>query len=468
MQTRRGRNARQRSGRPDYLNARDAFAVSRRGPTQSLLISTLFMDPIADDSVSAFEQLRERVRARAPQIPRLTQRIVTTPGALAPPAWFDAELFHLEYHIQARRVAGGGMSELLHAIEHATQPLDLRLPPWRIHVVEGFDDGKWAIIVQVHHAVGDGTACIALFGALLLDLDFLAPPEALQPKVFAPPALRLLRPGLAWRGRSLTQRSRCALNVIRSRSSARGAARDVARLATLLWRESRNKYRPAGINVRPSGDWVCRLTSRPLDEVRLLARSIPGATVNTVYLAAVAHAIDGALRAEGMPLQAPLKIGVPKNLRQDTARVFVDSSTQTGNLVVTAPWSQDDPLQLLGAITDRLRHALACDEPGTRAMLGKGGAVQKWPLKWNVTATLMHGPPCAPDSLGGRVDRLLLTALPGGTKGIGLIGIVYADVLSIFVVADRSLAAVADGVCKGAQEWFDALAKAVAEVGAPV
>ncbi|WP_172831678.1 wax ester/triacylglycerol synthase domain-containing protein [Mycobacterium asiaticum] len=455
-------------GSLDYLNSRDALAFSRGGASQSQLISICFAERPTDDAASVLEQVRKRVRVRAPLIPRLMQRIVATPWGVAPPAWFDAELFDIDYHVQSRQVLGGGIPELMHVIESVMGPLDLRRPPWRIYVVEGFDDGKWAFIVQVHHAVGDGAACIALFGAVLLDLDFAVPSEATRSKVFAPPKLRLVAPGLAWRGRGVVHKTKHALRVISSPSRVRAAVHDVRRLTNLLRRESRQPYTPTGINVPATGDWVCRLTTRPLDEVRALARSNPGATVNTVYLSAVARGIETALKTAGMPLQAPLKIGVPKNLRQDTDRVFVDSSTQTGNLVVTAPLGQDDPSEVLTAITDRLRHALDSDEPGIRAMLGKGGAVQKWPLKWNVTATLVHGPPFAPDSLGGRVERWLLTALPGGTKGLGLIAMAYDGILTIFVVADRSLAATADGVCEGMQAYFNDLATAVGHGAEPL
>jgi hypothetical protein len=163
-----------------------------------------------------------------------------------------------------------------------------------------------------------------------------------------------------------------------------------------------------------------------------------------------------------MPLKAPLKIGVPKSLRQDTDRVFVDSSTQTGNLVISAPLANEGPLDFLGTITDLLRQALDSDESAIRSMLGKGGAAQTWPMKWNVTATLIYGPPCGFSSLGGRLERSMLTALPGGTKAVGFVGFVYDGTLSIMVVADRSLTKVVDGVCIGMQEWIDDLGDAVA------
>jgi diacylglycerol O-acyltransferase / wax synthase len=447
---------------PDYLNPRDALAFLRGGTTQSQLVSVCLVDRPADESVPVFDQLRARVVARAPFIPRLVQRIVATPWGLAPPAWYDAELFDLDYHVQRRRVRGGDLAELMDVVEDILDPLDLGRPPWRIYVVEGFDDGKWGIVVQVHHAVGDGSACIALFASVLFDFDFVAPPEAGRPKVFAPPALQLIGPGFAWRGRGIARRSRDALGTMGSPSGVKAAANDVARLAELVSREVRCPYKPAAINRPASGQWVCRSISRSLDELRALARSTPRATVNTVFLSAVAHALEQSLSAEGMPLKAPLKIGVPKSLREDTDRVFVDSSTQTGNLVISAPLANEGPLDFLGTITNLLRQALDADESAIRSMLGKGGAAQTWPMKWNVTATLIYGPPCGFSSLGGRLDRSLLTALPGGTKAVGFVGFVYDGTLSIMVVADRSLTTVVDSVCIGMQEWFDDLGAAVA------
>lgn len=455
-------------GTPDYLNPRDTHAFRRGGNAQSQLISICFLDRPADDSEHVFDQLRARVGARVPFIPRLMQRVVATPWGLAPPAWFDAELFDLDYHVQSKRVSGGDIPELMHLVEDLLDPLDLRRPPWRVYVVEGFDDGKWACLAQCHHVVGDGAACVALFAMALFDVDFVAPAEAARPKIFAPPKLKLVRPGLAWRGRGVVQRSRDTLEAVRSPIRVRATAYDLKRLAKLVWRELRHPYTPAGINRPSSGEWICRSIARPLDELRGLARSTPRATVNTVYLSAIAHALEEALRAEGMPLTAPLKIGVPKSLRENTDRVFVNSSTQTGNLAISVPLSRASPLELLLAITDRLRQALDSDEPAIRSMLGKGGAAQTWPMKWNVTATLIYCPPGDPCSLGGRVEQWLLAALPGGTKALGLIGFAYAENLSIMVVADRSLTPVVDRLCTGIQIWFDELAKAVAAQAAPV
>ncbi len=447
--------------RPDYVNPRDAYAFLRGGNSQSQLVATCFFNRRTDDSEPVYDQVRARINARLPYIPRLAQHVVATPLKLARPAWFDAESIDLDYHVQSKRVSGGEFPELMQSVEDVLAPLDLTRPPWRIYVVEGFDDGKWAVVIQCHHVLGDGAACVALFGLALLDMDLLAPPQVACPKAVAPPTAELVRQGLLWRGRDLMRRSRNALETMHSRDRRAAAARNLTRLAKLVSREIRHPYKPAAINQPASGDWVFRTISRPLEELRALADSTPRATVNTVYLAALAHALEEALAAAGQPLQAPLKIGIPKSLRRDTSQVCVNSATETGNLVISAPLSQDDPLALLRSITDRQRHALDSDEPGTRAMLGKGGAVQTWPMKWNVTATSLNGPPDGVSCLGGRLEQCLLAALPGGTKSLGLVGSAYNGNLAIMLTADRSLAPLVDRVCAGMHAWLDDLGKQV-------
>ena len=61
-----------------------------------------------------------------------------------------------------------------------SQMLDRGKPLWEIHVVDGLQDGRGALIVRIHHALADGVA-----GAALLKI-MLDP----TPKARAPPASR--------------------------------------------------------------------------------------------------------------------------------------------------------------------------------------------------------------------------------------------------------------------------------------
>ena len=46
-----------------------------------------------------------------------------------------------------------------------SQVLDRGKPLWEIHVVDGLQDGRGALIVRIHHALADGVAGAALLAS---------------------------------------------------------------------------------------------------------------------------------------------------------------------------------------------------------------------------------------------------------------------------------------------------------------
>jgi WS/DGAT/MGAT family acyltransferase len=57
------------------------------------------------------------------------------------------------------------------------QPLDRSKPLWEIWVVEGLDDGRWAVLAKTHHALVDGVSGTDLL-AVIMDLS----PDASRPE----------------------------------------------------------------------------------------------------------------------------------------------------------------------------------------------------------------------------------------------------------------------------------------------
>ena len=58
-----------------------------------------------------------------------------------------------------------------------SQPLDRSKPLWEIWVVEGLEDGHWAVMSKTHHAMVDGVSGTDLL-ALIMDLS----PEPIDPE----------------------------------------------------------------------------------------------------------------------------------------------------------------------------------------------------------------------------------------------------------------------------------------------
>lgn len=104
--------------------------------------------------------------------PEFAMRLVDRLRAWATPAWpFDRRLengsggswiadtrFDINRHVVRLAVSrAGDLTQLMHLVSdlHATR-LDRRRPLWRVHVIEGLNDGRIAIYCKMHHALADG------------------------------------------------------------------------------------------------------------------------------------------------------------------------------------------------------------------------------------------------------------------------------------------------------------------------
>ncbi|MEV8516816.1 wax ester/triacylglycerol synthase family O-acyltransferase [Dactylosporangium sp. NPDC051484] len=110
---------------------------------------------------------------RLMRIPALRQRIRTTwlpPGGAAwtPDKGFDlARHLHLhELHPDERDPDPDAMTAL--AGELMAEPLDLNRPLWQLHLLTGLPDGRFAVLIKLHHAMADGLRTVEL-GLRLLD-----------------------------------------------------------------------------------------------------------------------------------------------------------------------------------------------------------------------------------------------------------------------------------------------------------
>lgn len=99
---------------------------------------------------------------------RFGQKLQFYPFDLAPPQWVADPDFDMAHHL--RRVAlpsPGGDAELFGFVaDQMARRLDRDRPLWHIWVIEGLTDDRWAMLIKVHHCVGDGIATSHLFTGL--------------------------------------------------------------------------------------------------------------------------------------------------------------------------------------------------------------------------------------------------------------------------------------------------------------
>ncbi len=118
------------------------------------------------DGAIDLDAIKARVDDVAQDYPILRQRLAPTPLRITTPAWVTEPTLDLDHHVRlCPRVV---VDDPLHA-ESITgagfPPLDARRPLWDLHVAE-LSSGEVALMLRIHHAMGDGVTMVQILLAL--------------------------------------------------------------------------------------------------------------------------------------------------------------------------------------------------------------------------------------------------------------------------------------------------------------
>jgi len=161
----------------DRMNSLDAsFLYLEDGITHMHIGSCAVFEGPAPE----YDELVEAFRGKLPLVPRYRQRVRFVPFDLGRPVWVDDPHFNLEYHVRDTALPSpGGAAELQRFVGRVmSQELDRQRPLWEAWVVEGLEDGRWALVSKVHHCMVDGVSGVDLI-MVMLDQDRVpSPPVA--------------------------------------------------------------------------------------------------------------------------------------------------------------------------------------------------------------------------------------------------------------------------------------------------
>lgn len=142
-----------------FLDAEDA------DPHISLAVGAV---SVLDGPVPDHDQLVDAIGERISAIPRLRQVVRRQPLNLFAPEWVNDPALDLAHHI--RRAAlphPGDDAALFRFTAEAMEPrLDRERPLWQCWIIEGLADGRWALLMKVHHCIADGIATMHLLAGL--------------------------------------------------------------------------------------------------------------------------------------------------------------------------------------------------------------------------------------------------------------------------------------------------------------
>lgn len=387
----------------------DAAWLGMERPTNLMVITAVLVLDGAPDHDALRRVLGERLVAPHPAFRGIPVRRHRWSPLLH---WRSADRFDLAEHLSQVLVQSPVDVVLDQVVaDLMARPLDPSRPLWQMHLVTDRDGGA-ALVVRVHHCVGDGSALVQVLLALTDPADRDATTEAPRPPREPSPSgpLHGLRTAIA----VVAALVRVPLTPAEPRHHLRG------RLG--------------------SRKVVARSHGIPLALVRRRA-----GTVNDAVLAAVTTGLRRQLVADGdQPVD--LRVLVPVDLRPPGAVVGPQLGNRFGLVFVDLPVSEPDAGRRAtaigrGAWRERVRSEavatfVGLTVLGTLPAATQALAVRLLGARASAVVTNVRGPAAPVDLAGRRVERITFFVPMTGAVGVGISVLSYAGTVTVGVCAD--------------------------------
>jgi WS/DGAT/MGAT family acyltransferase len=372
----------------------------------------------------------------APIFRRRAYRSISTLGQWA---WEDDTDLDLEHHVRHSALPRPGRIRELLALTsrlHSTL-LDRRRPLWEMHLIEGLQDGRFAIYFKLHHAVMDGVHGLRLMQkSLKTDPDDLGLCAPYLPRVtasqggggFSPMAL----PGML---------AGAAKDVV---SDVVSFAPAVLQTAERLVREQAAALPAVAprtiLNGPITGSRRFAAQSWPLERLRNVARDA-GVTLNDVVLAMCSGALREYLDEQGELPDAPLLAMVPVSLALRSDGPESTHGNNIGAIIANLATDEPDPARRLDAISasvlegkQRLagmsRIAVLASSGIAMAPIAMSaffGINRLMPPPFNLVISNVPGPKQPLWMQGARLDAFYPLSIPSGGQALNITVTSYVD-----------------------------------------
>ena len=295
-----------------------------------------------------FARFVQEVVVRLDRLPPFRKRILVDPLHLNHPLWIsDREIDPTRHFFRVAVPSPGGMRELEQLIgQIISVPLDRSVPLWELHVCEGLEGGRVAVVCKLHHAVADGNAA----NNLLANATGVMRPSGERAVLERTPSRgRLVRAALV---DGTKQAFSLPGLLVRTVSSLLGVFR---------LRRGSNVSPPRPILDTPRTPFNGPLASRrsfatctlPLEEIKRI-KTAQEVTLNDVVLAVVAGALRRWLIDRGELPRKSLTAGVPVGVDAPGEAPRL-SGNRVSNMFTTLATDISDPherLQTISRVTD--------------------------------------------------------------------------------------------------------------------
>jgi len=365
------------------------------------------------------QRIRSFVDGQLHQTPRFRQKLAWVP-VVKHPIWVDDDRFNINYHIRHTALPVPGEIRQLKrlAARIFSQKLDRGKPMWEMWIVEGLEDGRFAMILKAHHCMVDGIAGIDLFAAILrLDPDPRLPEVNRWMPYGHPTAARLLRDELCHRASlpltMLTRLPRAILDPSDTLATLREQGLALAETITAGLKPTTATPLNTSIGPYRRFDW----TDFKIADSKGV-RDSHGATLNDVVLATVTGAVREFLQRRSMrpTRDTVFRALVPVSIRTDAQRRL--PGNRIVNLLARLPLEETTPER-------RLERVMATMAEVKRSRIARGAEQIEEFSNRTFTGVIVQLVRLAATQ---RTYNLVVTNVPGPRDALYLLGARMAEI----------------------------------------
>ncbi len=462
--------------RVDRMSSLDASFLHIEDSVSHMHIASV---GIFSGPVPPFSELQTMIESKLSLVPRYRCVVRNVPFELGRPVWVDDPHFNIEYHVRHTALPSpGGEDELRKLVGRVmSQPLDRSKPLWEIWVVEGLDEGNWAVLSKTHHALVDGVSGTDLL-AVIMDLSPDQQPLPTLPwePSPSPSAFNLAVDASLELMRSPYEQ----LNALRHAVSVprQALVEGVSVLRGLLAMTGlATKRTPASSLNGPLGPhrrygWA----STTVSDIKAIRKEL-GGTFNDVVLAAITNGFRELLLSREESVDRVVRTLVPVSVRprSDSGLAVGDGTLENkvSAMFAELPVSIDDAPERLRAVSRQMagvkdsRQAVAGEAltsmtgfaPPMLLALGMRVSTRMAQHQVNTVTTNVPGPQI-PLYMGGRQMIRAFPYVPlGAQMRIGIAIFSYNGEVSFGVTGDYDTSEDLDILCRGIEEGIRQMRK---------
>ncbi len=433
---------------------------------------------IFEGPVPAYPDISAMIESKLVRVPRYRRTVRHVPLELGRPVWVDDQHFNLDYHLRHTALPSpGGVAELRRLVGRVmSQPLDRSKPLWEMWIVEGLEEGRWALLCKTHHAMVDGVSGADLLSVVM---DTSSTPEALVIDRWSPQA-RPTSIELATRSSYDLLRSpyeqlravRAAFRVPRQAfSQAQAVGSGLLAMTGLVRRPPVSSLNgPLGPHRRYA--WA----SVGVSEIKAIRKDV-GGTFNDVVLSAITNGFRQLLLSRGESVDRVVRTLVPVSVRARDARgrAVGDGTLQNkvSAMFAELPVSMSDAAECLRAVSAQMeglkesKQAVAGEAltsmsgfaPPMLLALGMRVSTRLAQRNVNTVTTNVPGPQIPLYVCGRRMLKVFPYVPLAGQVRVGIAIFSYDGEVSFGVTGDYDTTPDIDVLCGGIEDGIKQLLK---------